>query len=401
MPALHLLLALLVQLGAAVGAGRIEIPFGRGWRWHRGDAPDGPGLGSGALSGFHNVTSCTNTQKMDGWAPQGDKSAGYPPGVTSCNIACSYDDSCTAFSDGPGYCAHGFADAVCNGTGGPPPAPPAPSGPCNLTLTQKSSNMSSCTAGTSYGCETGHEEMWVDKGCSGEFSCNGHAVHCVSHDYQRTYCRCAVPAGVHVMQRGHPFGSPHVMQRGPGAGFQRNFSFAQTDFDDTSWKTATLPHDPLINQTFDPTAGEGSGFVPRKVIWYRKTFVLPEELRGQHIFLRFDGAFQFSEVYLNGAHLQDHSTGYVSWTCRLDNASSLSPGRNILAMRVDPSFGSGHWCAPLLQRSSARPSACRFPRSEARLCSDRKRQRCLRRTTRSLPCPPRSSLTLSLRQLFT
>ena len=81
---------------------------------------------------------------------------------------------------------------------------------------------------------------------------------------------------------------------------------------------------------------------------YRKAFVLPEEWGGQHIFLRFDGAFQFSEVYLNGAHLQDHSTGYVSWTCRLDNATSLSPGKNILAIRVDPSFGSGHWCAPLL-----------------------------------------------------
>ena len=181
-PALRLLLALLAQLGAAIG-GRIEIPFGRGWRWHRGDAPDGPGLGSGALSGFHNVTSCTNTHKMDGWAPQGDKSAGYPPGVTSCGIACSYDDSCTAFSDGRGYCAHGFADSVCNGTGVP---------------------------------------------------------------------------------------RAHVMQRGPGVGFQRNFSFAATDFDDSGWKRATLPHDPLINQTFDPAAGEGSGFVPRKVIWYQR-----------------------------------------------------------------------------------------------------------------------------------
>ena len=281
-PALRLLLALLAQLGAAIG-GRTEIPFGRGWRWHRGDAPDGPGLGSGALSGFHNVTSCTNTHKMDGWAPQGDKSAGYPPGVTSCGIACSYDDSCTAFSDGHGYCAHGFADSVCNGTGGP---------------------------------------------------------------------------------------RAHVMQRGPGVGFQRNFSFAATDFDDSGWKLATLPHDPLINQTFDPAAGEGSGFVPRKVIWYRKAFVLPEEWGGQHIFLRFDGAFQFSEVYLNGAHLQDHSTGYVSWTCRLDNATSLSPGKNILAIRVDPSFGSGHWCAPAALKT-ARVSACCFPGSEARLCSDR------------------------------
>ena len=70
------------------------------------------------------------------------------------------------------------------------------------------------------------------------------------------------------------------------------------------------------------------------------------ELKGQHAFLYFEGAFQFSEVFLNGHHVQDHGTGYTSFTVRLDNQTSLAfgPGSvNVLAVRTDPTFGSGHW----------------------------------------------------------
>jgi beta-galactosidase len=128
--------------------------------------------------------------------------------------------------------------------------------------------------------------------------------------------------------------------------FQRNFSFVKQDFDDKGWPVATLPHDPLINQTFNQSAGLGAAFLPRTVVWYRKHFSIPKELCGQHIYLYFEGAFQFSEIYLNGQHVQDHNVGYTTFTVRLDNSSSLSygPGKtNVLAVRVDPSFGSGHW----------------------------------------------------------
>jgi hypothetical protein len=192
------------------------------------------------------------------WDPgaHGSKSAGQP--YSSCAIACSYDNSCTAYSDSSG-CYHGFVDAVCTSTG------------------------------------------------------RGSGAH----------------------------------QRGDGAGFQRNFSFTKQELDDRAWPAVTLPHDPLVNQSFDPSAGEGSAFLPRRVVWYRKHFALPEALRGQHVFLYFEGSFQFTEVYLNGEHIQDHNVGYTSFTVRLDNASNLVYGvgaANVLALRVDPTFGSGHWC---------------------------------------------------------
>ena len=112
---------------------------------------------------------------------------------------------------------------------------------------------------------------------------------------------------------GGPSQSPCVKvspSRAAGAlEFFRQFSFAKVAFDDRAWPVATLPHDPLINQTFDQRAGEGAAFLPRKVVWYRKRFVLPAEAEGQHVFLYFEGAFQFTEIYLNGQHVQDHGTG--------------------------------------------------------------------------------------------
>ena len=129
-------------------------------------------------------------------------------------------------------------------------------------------------------------------------------------------------------------------------GFQRNFTFVAAEYDDSTWSVATLPHDPLINQTFNVSAGVGAAFLPRKVVWYRKHFHLPESLKGQHIFIYFEGAFQYSEFYLNGEHIQDHATGYTTFTVRLDNSSSLQYGpgsKNVLSIRCDPTFGSGHW----------------------------------------------------------
>ena len=81
--------------------------------------------------------------------------------------------------------------------------------------------------------------------------------------------------------------------------------------------------------------GEGSAFLPRPVIWYRKQFAVPEGWTGKHVFLYFQGAFQFAEVYLNGEWIQDHETGYTTWTVRLDNSTALRTGTTGLAILPD------------------------------------------------------------------
>lgn len=62
----------------AAASARLEIPFGKGWRWHRGDAPNGPEYGSGRVEHFKLVKHCINMRHHLEWIPGGDKSAGQP-----------------------------------------------------------------------------------------------------------------------------------------------------------------------------------------------------------------------------------------------------------------------------------------------------------------------------------
>ncbi|KAJ9436086.1 Beta-galactosidase BoGH2A [Diplonema papillatum] len=129
--------------------------------------------------------------------------------------------------------------------------------------------------------------------------------------------------------------------------FIRDFSFAQKGFDDSKWTQVATPHDYSINQTYanDP-ADPWHGFLPRNTSWYRKHFHVPDAWRGQEVYLLFEGARQYTEVYVNGEWVQDHASGYTEFTVRLDNVSSLAYGEgveNVVAVRTDGTYGSGHW----------------------------------------------------------
>ena len=52
------------------------------------------------------------------------------------------------------------------------------------------------------------------------------------------------------------------------------------------------------------------------------------------------------DVFLNGEHLLRHTSGYLGFDVPLHSARQLNYGagaKNVLALRVDSSFGSGHW----------------------------------------------------------
>jgi hypothetical protein len=141
---------------------------------------------------------------------------------------------------------------------------------------------------------------------------------------------------------------------------QTKYSFAAPSYDDTTWAAVSVPHDALINQTFDPSEDCTYSFLPRKVSWYRKRFALPSHLlpleeRGgkRQLFLRFEGVFHHAQIFLNGELIASHAAGYLPFTVRLDNATALlrsqrSGGEdgiavNTLAVRADATYGSGHW----------------------------------------------------------
>lgn len=68
------------------------------------------------------------------------------------------------------------------------------------------------------------------------------------------------------------------------------------------------------------------------VIWYRRSFTVPQEMQGRRVLLRF-GAVDFScTVYVNGEQVGAHRGGYTPFAIDITNA--LTEGENDLCLRV-------------------------------------------------------------------
>lgn len=79
--------------------------------------------------------------------------------------------------------------------------------------------------------------------------------------------------------------------------------------------------------------------------WYRKHFRLPADWQGLNVGLRFGAIFHRASIWLNNQYLSTWDGGYGPVDVRLDNVSSVHFGdeENVIAIRADPSYGSGHW----------------------------------------------------------
>lgn len=106
-------------------------------------------------------------------------------------------------------------------------------------------------------------------------------------------------------------------------------------FDDSAWRTLSLPHDWAIEGDFseDNPSGAGGGALPGGIGWYRKTFTLPDNAGGKRIFIDFDGAYMNSSVYINGRYAGGRPYGYASFS--IDATDLLNDSNNTIAVKVD------------------------------------------------------------------
>jgi beta-galactosidase len=120
---------------------------------------------------------------------------------------------------------------------------------------------------------------------------------------------------------------------------------ASPAYDDTTWRSVTLPHDWSIelNPTAGPATTSGTGFYQGGLGWYRKTFTLPTSMAGKHLAVEFDGVYMDSEVYLNGALLGVHHYGYTGFSLDLTGAHVDGRTPNVLAVKVRNDVPSSRW----------------------------------------------------------
>lgn len=90
----------------------------------------------------------------------------------------------------------------------------------------------------------------------------------------------------------------------PGAGFFK------TGTDDSGWEEISVPHTlKLTSIALDGCQDDKSQMTfHRDVGWYRKTVQVTAD-RSKKVFLEFEGAHQVTDLWVNGKHVGQHSTG--------------------------------------------------------------------------------------------
>lgn len=104
----------------------------------------------------------------------------------------------------------------------------------------------------------------------------------------------------------------------------------------SGWRVVNVPHDFMVERNFTPTASMSQGYLPFGVGWYRRRFVLPNVAESRSIWIDFEGVMVFSQVYLNGVFLGNHTSGYTPFRFRLSQTVlNWGGAANVLAVRAD------------------------------------------------------------------
>lgn len=118
-------------------------------------------------------------------------------------------------------------------------------------------------------------------------------------------------------------------------------------FDASSWGIVDLPHDWAVDLPYSKEASHSHGYktigykYPKKSVgWYRKTFSMPEEDLGKHIWLQFDGIFRDSRIWVNGFYLGHEPSGYAAQIYDISEYLNYG-GENLICVRADATLEEG------------------------------------------------------------
>jgi beta-galactosidase len=101
-----------------------------------------------------------------------------------------------------------------------------------------------------------------------------------------------------------------------------------SNYNDSAWSVINLPH------TWNNLDGQdGGNNYYRGIGWYRSHYTVDASYAGRRFFLKFDGAFYVTDVYLNGNYLGEHQGGFAAFV--FDATPYLNVGAdNVIAVKV-------------------------------------------------------------------
>ena len=118
-------------------------------------------------------------------------------------------------------------------------------------------------------------------------------------------------------------------------------------FDASSWASVDLPHDWVVDLPYAGEASHSHGYKTvgykypeTSVGWYRKTFTVPAEDYGKHIWLQFDGIFRDARIWVNGFYIGHEPSGYATRTYDISEYLNYG-GENLVCVRADATLEEG------------------------------------------------------------
>src|SRR6266404_1493137 len=101
-------------------------------------------------------------------------------------------------------------------------------------------------------------------------------------------------------------------------------------FDDGQWETVALPHTARVEALV--AVKENPQW--QGICWYLKSFNLPPDVTNKTVTLRFDGAMNAAEIWVNGRSAGKFMGGYLPYI--MDISTLARPGEtNLVAVRLD------------------------------------------------------------------
>lgn len=116
------------------------------------------------------------------------------------------------------------------------------------------------------------------------------------------------------------------------------------DFSVSSGRLLDLPHDWSIEEEFTTQGEAESGFLLGGTAWYRKDFVIPENLKDKEFILNFDGVYMNAEVYVNVKLLGEHNYGYSAFAFNITDELFIDgKTENFISVKVKNPIPTSRW----------------------------------------------------------
>ncbi len=131
------------------------------------------------------------------------------------------------------------------------------------------------------------------------------------------------------------------------------------DYDDSAWRTLSLPHDWSVEtEAAEAAGGDHIGPFSRSSVggnstgqtvggegWYRKRFTLGQEDEGKRIMIYFEGAYNHTTVWINGRKAYFNHYGYQSFRFDATEFCNAPGEENVLTVQVTNNGVNTRWYA--------------------------------------------------------